>query len=302
MCRWTYPCKRYCVKFLRRYDVRRAIFTTSRASCFSRPCTRLDMKSLTGSIPQRPLISHLGLLRWPVQSCLARQCLRCHPKSPFVYLAVIPCWYSQNRLIMNLTYVLDYRFARTPDGVIWTDTAYDAAFWEPYLRVFDQVTLLSRVRDVPDKSPAWLRVNSNQVVVEPLPHYLGPVEFLKRSKQIRRTLGRMLAQPGAVILRVPSQLSIVAAVELRKLRKDYGVEVVGDATAAFAPGVVDVAGRAFLRQWFTRSQKKICRNAIASSYVAECLHRRYPSKRGAVTLICSDVRLDQQWIRSEPRI
>jgi lipopolysaccharide/colanic/teichoic acid biosynthesis glycosyltransferase len=202
---------------------------------------------------------------------------------------------------MNLTYVLDYRFARTPDGAIWTDTAYDEAFWEPYLKVFDRVTLLSRVRDVAEKDPSWLRVDSDQVMVEPLPHYLGPIEFLKRSRQIRTSMRRTLAQPGAVILRVPSQLSIVAAAQLRNIRKPYGVEVVGDASAAFAPGVVEVAGRALLRQWFTLSQKKICRNAIASSYVAECLRSRYPSRNGAETLVCSDVRLDQEWMRREPR-
>ena len=202
---------------------------------------------------------------------------------------------------MNLIYVLDYRFARTPDGIIWTDTAYDEAFWSPYLEVFDRVTLISRVRDVPEKSPAWLRVNSNQVAVEPLPHYLGPLEFLRRSKEIRATMRKALERPGAVILRVPSQLSIVAASELRKIRKPYGVEVVGDASAAFAPGVVDVPGRPFLRQWFTQSQKKICRDAIAASYVAECLRYRYPSQGSAETLVCSDVRLDQEWICSEPR-
>ena len=62
------------------------------------------------------------------------------------------------------------------------------------------------------------------------------------SAEIRASMRKVLGQPGAVILRVPSQLSIVAAEELRKIRKPYGVEVVGDASAAFAPGVVKVQG------------------------------------------------------------
>jgi lipopolysaccharide/colanic/teichoic acid biosynthesis glycosyltransferase/glycogen synthase len=201
---------------------------------------------------------------------------------------------------MKLIYVIDYRFARTPDGTIWTDTAYDEAFWEPYLQVFDQVTLVSRVREVVDRDPAWLRVNSDRVSVAPLPHYLGPLEFFKKSVEIRASMRKILGQPGTVILRVPSQLSIVAAAELRKIRKPYGVEVVGDASAAFAPGVVKVKGRALLRQWFSRSQRNICRQAMAAAYVAECLHRRYPGAKQAETLVCSDVRLDQEWIRSSP--
>jgi lipopolysaccharide/colanic/teichoic acid biosynthesis glycosyltransferase len=202
---------------------------------------------------------------------------------------------------MNLTYVLDYRFARTPDGVIWTDTAYDQTFWEPYLRVFDQVTILSRVREVSKADSAWLPVNSERVRVEALPHYLGPREFLKRSAQIQACVRKALQLPCAVILRVPSQLAVVAASQLRRLHKPYGVEVVGDASAAFAPGVVKVKGRAFLRQWFTHSQTKICHNAVAVSYVAECLRRRYPSNKKATTLVCSDVRLEQGWMTSEPR-
>ena len=39
---------------------------------------------------------------------------------------------------------------------------------------------------------------------------------------------------------------------------------------------------------------------MAAAYVAECLRQRYPANGQAETLVCSDVRLDQDWIRSEP--
>src|ERR1700760_3476564 len=196
---------------------------------------------------------------------------------------------------MNLIYVLDYRFARTPDGVIWTDTAYDHSFWEPHLQAFDTVTLVSRVREVAEKSAGWLPVNFDRVTVEALPHYLGPVEFLKQSRKIRARMREIFATPAAVILRVPSQLSSMAASELDKLGKGYAVEVVGDASAAFAPKVVKVAGRSLLRAWFTRSQEMICRKAIAAAYVANCLKARYPSERSREMFVSSDVRLDEAW-------
>jgi len=202
---------------------------------------------------------------------------------------------------MNLIYIIDYRFARTPDGVIWTDTAYDRAFWEPCLQVFDKVTLLSRVRDVPESNSSWLPVSSERVVVEALPHYLGPREFLKQSAQIRLRMREILDQPGAVILRVPSQLSSVAAGELRKMKKDYAVEVVGDANAAFAPDVVRVPGRAAMRYWFTRSQERVCGDATAAAYVAKCLQARYPSRLDREMMVCSDVRLDEAWMRNDAR-
>jgi glycosyltransferase involved in cell wall biosynthesis len=197
---------------------------------------------------------------------------------------------------MNLIYVLDYRFARTPDGVIWTDTAYDCNFWEPHLQIFDAVTLVSRVREVAAKGANWLPVSSDRVAIEALPHYLGPVEFLKNSGRIRARMREIFDAPGAVILRVPSQLSSMAAAEMKRLGKGYAVEVVGDPSAALARGVVKVTGRPLFRYWFTRSQERICRDAIAAAYVAKPILARYPVGRNKGSLVCSDVRLDEAWM------
>ena len=202
---------------------------------------------------------------------------------------------------MDLIYVLDYRFARTPDGDIWTDTSYDAAFWDPYLRVFDQVVLISRVREVAAAGQTWRRVNSSLVSVLPLPHYLGPTQFIRQSAQIRRLMRKYLQRPGAVMLRVPSQLSNCAAARLQKMQRPYSVEVVGDASASLAPGVIRARGRSFFRWWFTRCQKQQCANAVGASYVARILNERYPARTGATVLICSDVRLEVNWIRHNVR-
>src|ERR1700722_15513814 len=275
----------FCGRFLRRYADLPATFITSPARCFLMRCRRTVTGWSTGPTRRRPLIFPHDRWLWLLQNGHGSFSSSSPPSSQHECWAVTRFWYLQNRWAMNLTYVLDYRFARTPDGVIWTDTAYDQTFWEPYLRVFDQVTILSRVREVSKADSAWLPVNSERVRVEALPHYLGPREFLKRSAQIQACVRKALQLPCAVILRVPSQLAVVAASQLRRLHKPYGVEVVGDASAAFAPGVVKVKGRAFLRQWFTHSQTKICHNAVAVSYVAECLRRRYPSNKKATTLV-----------------
>ena len=203
---------------------------------------------------------------------------------------------------MKLVYVLDHRFYGTPDGAVWTDTSYDADFWEPYLCAFDRLTLVSKIQQIDSAELSWKRVDSPRITVCPIPHYLGAMQFLLRQLAIRRMLRAALAEPCAVMLRTPSALSNCAYRELRRLRKPYAVEVVGDSHAALAPGVIRAWGRALFRWRFTQQQKLQSAHCSAASYVAKVLHERYPASSGARTLICSDVRLQSEWLRDEPRV
>lgn len=203
---------------------------------------------------------------------------------------------------MRLIYFLDYRFVRTCDGAVWTDTSYESEFWEPYLRTFDHITLVSRTRQVDAPAEGWHRVDGPRVSVCCLPDYGGYVQYLRKRRQVKAIIHTVLAEPGAVILRAPSQLASYAFQELTRLRRPYAVENVGDAGAALARGATRVRGRSLLQWYFARAQQRQCANAMAASYVAGILKQRYPCAPGAPALVCSDVRLDEQWIRHRPRI
>ena len=202
---------------------------------------------------------------------------------------------------MNLTYVIDYVFRRTPDGTVWTDTSYDETFWQPYVEIFGEVRLICRVEDVAEPLKQWRKVTGPHVDVAPLPMYRGPFGYLLVAAKIRFLLRTLLSEADAVILRVPSNLSRCAAEEMRRMKIRYAVEVVGDPHDALAPGVVRMPGRALLRSMFTDAQKRICATATAVSYVAGSLQRRYPAARNAPSLVCSDVRLGRDWLRNQPR-
>src|SRR5689334_17486998 len=134
---------------------------------------------------------------------------------------------------MLLAYVLDYRFARTPDGVVWSDTLYDASFWSRYLTIFDRVRLIARVQQVREAEPHWVRVDSDQVHVHAVPFYHGPFQYVRRRGAITRAVEEALHDVRAVLLRVPSQLSTCAAGVLQNSGKPFGVEVVGDPSDSF---------------------------------------------------------------------
>lgn len=203
---------------------------------------------------------------------------------------------------MNLIYFLDYRFARTPCGATWTDTSYEAAFWDPYLAAFDHVTVVSRVRQVEAPKPGWRRVDSSRVSVTAIPYYLGPIQYLMRRGELRRVIREVLSESAAVMLRTPSPLANFAYKELKRRQRPFAVEVVGDANAAFAPGVIRAHGRALFRWMFTRAQREQCAAATAATYVARCLQKSYPPFKAQRRMVCSDVRLEASWLREEPRI
>ena len=202
---------------------------------------------------------------------------------------------------MSLTYVIDYVFIQTPDGNTWTDTSYDANFWQSYVDIFGEVRIVCRVKQAAMASAKWRQVNNASVEVAALPMYQGALDYFFVAGKIRSMLRELMAKADAVILRVPSNLGRCAARELQRTNKRYAVEVVGDPNEALAPGVIRMPGRAYFRSLFTEAQKSICGAATGVAYVAETLRKHYPAARNATALVCSDVRLSSEWFRKEPR-
>ena len=203
---------------------------------------------------------------------------------------------------MKLAVVLEHRFARTPDGAVWTDGPFGYSFFGRYPRVFDQVHVVARLAEVSRAEPDWTRADGDRVGFRAFPYYVGPTQYLARRGAIRRAAESLLPAGEAVILRVPSQLAISLAPTLRKQRRPYGVEVVGDPYDAFAPG----AHRHPLRETFRRyglfHQKKLCLQAAAAAYVTEhALQKRYPPAPDAYTTHYSSVELPPEAFVAEPR-
>jgi len=81
----------------------------------------------------------------------------------------------------------------------------------------------------------------------------------------------------ASILRVPGLIARLAWQEIRRIKKDYAVEVLGDPWDAFGPGTMSGFFRPAYRQVATRNMKEMCRGAAAALYWnGSVLPRRYP--------------------------
>lgn len=203
---------------------------------------------------------------------------------------------------MKVLVTTESRFDRLPDGTYWTTSTSTHAFWQRYLDVFDEVVVMARVRDVPAAPAAAVRADGPQVSFAPLPHYLGPWEYARKYFSIRRAVRSALEQRAAVIVRVPSASAGMVVAEMRRSRRPYGVEVVGDPLDVFAPGSVRSVLRPMLRLWVPAALRKQCAGACAAAYVtAASLQKRYPASTASHVTAYSSIDLPAEAFTSQPR-
>ena len=202
---------------------------------------------------------------------------------------------------MRVLVSVEHRFSRTPDGAVWTQTAYRHDFWRRYLEVFDDVQVLARVLDVPSAGRDWQQADGAGVSFAAVPHYVGPLQYLLRYRRIHTAAANALSPEPAVIMRVPSFLSAHLTPRLCATGQPFGVEVVGDPWDTFAPGSVAHPLRPFLRWWLPRQLREQCARASAVAYVTKfALQARYPCRAFEVGI--SDVQLPSEAIRVEDNV
>jgi glycosyltransferase involved in cell wall biosynthesis len=101
-------------------------------------------------------------------------------------------------------------------------------------------------------------------------------------------------------MRVSSQIAGCLEPIVFRRGQPYGVEVVNDPFAVFAPGAVDYRLRPLFRWRFTRQLRRQCERAGAAAYVTEkALQSRYPCPRFAAGV--SDVEITTGALLDTPR-
>jgi glycosyltransferase involved in cell wall biosynthesis len=191
---------------------------------------------------------------------------------------------------MRVVVALDHRFVRTPDGAAWTASSYPYRFWQRYLQIFDRVKVVARAKEVAATETDWQRVDGDAVTFAPVPHYLGPWQYMMRAWEVRAAVHSAVGPGDAVILRVVSQVANCMVRPLQKAGHPFGLEVGGDPHQALGPGCVRSSIRPLVRWWATRRLKSLCASACGVAYVTKsALQKRYPS--GRFEIGASDVEL-----------
>jgi glycosyltransferase involved in cell wall biosynthesis len=204
---------------------------------------------------------------------------------------------------MRVIVTAENRFARTPDGAVWTPVQYGRRFWNRYLEVFDGVDVVGRVRNVGEIPYGWHRVDGDGVAVRELPYYEGPWQYLWRLRDFHKAVKSEVASSEALIFRVSSEIARIAQPDLTKLQRPYAVEVISDPHGIFAPGAFQHPLRPFLRWWLSRALRSICSHADAAAYVTEhTLQQNYPPGQRAYATHYSDVDLSESAFAKAPKV
>ena len=179
---------------------------------------------------------------------------------------------------MRVMVTFGHRFIRAPTGEVYTRGTVDYNFLSRYLAVFDEVIVLARTEDVDEIPPNKSRADGPNVSFFPVPYYFGPIQFLKRYREIKAKMQKAVDAADAYILRVAGPIGTLLWRCLMKKDIPYGIEVVSDPWDFLSPGSVKTRLRPFLRWKMTRDLVRQCRHASVASYVTKySLQKRYPS-------------------------
>jgi L-malate glycosyltransferase len=168
---------------------------------------------------------------------------------------------------------------KTPDGKIWTNSVYEYDFFKRYLDVFENVRLVTRVKNITFEDMGnRVLVSGPNLEFFPLPFYHGPWQYAKLFLKIRNSLKFAIETCDFAILRIPDELSFQLFKIIKKSKIPCAVEVVAHSWDLYAPGTIKTILRPFLRFHWDDNQKKICKTADGVSYVTEkYIQKRYPS-------------------------
>ncbi|MBK8915348.1 MAG: glycosyltransferase family 4 protein [Phycisphaerales bacterium] len=195
-----------------------------------------------------------------------------------------------------------HRYARTPDGRVWTDAKYAYSFWRRYLDVFSRVRVVARVRPIETAPADWQPVSGDGVEVAPLPFVRGAWGWVKNLAAVRAAARTAIEPRDAVMLRAPGEVACCVDGWLWKQRRPYGVEVVGDPRELFAPGAVRSPFRPLLRALYPRRVRLECGRAACAAYVTrETLQRSYPPPVRGFTTHYSSIELRDEAFAAGPR-
>jgi len=202
-----------------------------------------------------------------------------------------PLEQSHKRLLV----ISEEHYSMARCGAVYARGPAKYSFWSGYLDAFDEVIVLARVRPSQGPEDHRQRTDGPSVSIRSLPDYVGPWRHFLNHRKARSIARQAIADSDAYLLRVPGLISQMVWHEMRRLKKPYAVEVLGDPWEALKPGTWPSIFRPVYRYLGMRQMKRICESAIAVNYVTtKALEKRYPPSEGAYAVGFSDVILQTE--------
>lgn len=184
---------------------------------------------------------------------------------------------------MKVLVAVENRIYRTKCGFAVQGPA-GYSVWSELLESFDEVLLVSRVRTGGSNSGAE-RVDGPCVSVHELPDFSGPAEYALRFSALRKRVRQAVAECDAYILQAPGVVARLVRRELRRKRRPYAVNAMGDPWDALGPNTLPTILRPIYRSVLTREMRTMCSQAQAVLYWSRAIQQRYPAAENGYTTV-----------------
>jgi hypothetical protein len=186
---------------------------------------------------------------------------------------------------VRLAFFHDHRFRRDSTGTYFSTGGLSYQVFKRYLKHFDSVVVVARLQSANAEDFAALTVASGAGVTMQCVERSSPVSLAFGSRE-RRQVRDVLARADCAIVRLPSQLGLVACSEASRIGTPLMIEIAGcafdsawhhgsRAARLAAPGVY----------WLTR--RAVSKSAFAVYVSDSYLQQRYPCR--GTTVACSNV-------------
>lgn len=151
-------------------------------------------------------------------------------------------------------------------------------FYQRYLRVFEQLRIANRCKEVDKVTPIMVPIKDNRIEVVHIPEFRGPIQYLKIFFEIGKSIRHVTDGCDAAIVRLPSTIGQRVCKKVIHSGIPYAVECVYDAGDGWR-GATSHKER-FLWRKIDSDMRKSCYGADGVSCVTrEYLQRSYYSKK-----------------------
>ena len=169
-------------------------------------------------------------------------------------------------------------FIYMKDGRYYAASPDKFAFFQRYLRVFDQLKLVCRCETERDLAGIWVPLDRDKrIEVLPVPIYHGIKEYAKEYLNVGKSIRRVVNGCDAAVLRIPSTIALRVGDQVMASGMPFACEVVYDAEDGWRgyKGLSRLAWKLIDRQ-----MRMLCSFADGVSCVTEhYLQRHYFSKK-----------------------
>lgn len=170
----------------------------------------------------------------------------------------------------------DYIFSYKGKYYARTQEKYD--FYQRYLRVFDQLRLVTRCVNEDKLGKTRVLLDDERIEYVPLPFFSGPVQYAKKYFKIGRQLRNITDGCDAAILRLPATVAQRVGKKVMQSGIPYAMELVFDATDAYV-NATNLLERV-LWKMIDKQMKQLCEHSEGVSCVTEqYMQQHYTSKK-----------------------